>query len=159
MKASLLLGSSLIALAAAVTQARATVIIYSGAATTYTVPVTGTYDIVVEGAQGGNRVASSGGLGAQVGGDLTLTAGTVLDVVVGGMGYGGAGGGGSFLYAAAGRMLLAVAGGGGGGSYHGGDGYGGRSQTSGGTPGDSVGAAAPAGAAAPVAPTFMFSTR
>jgi hypothetical protein len=95
---------------------------YTGAMQTYTVATTGVYDITLAGGQGGANWYGGGGLGAVVGGDVTLTAGTTLDIVVGGQGINGqsypgawasSGGGGSFLLTSGGA-LLAVAGGGGG---------------------------------------------
>ena len=95
----------------------------SGAAVgAYTVATTGIYDIVAYGAQGGG---TGGGLGAEIGGDFYLTAGEVLDIVVGGQGAsasddlsGSGGGGGSFVFevngAGAPDTTLVVAGGGGG---------------------------------------------
>ena len=62
---------------------------YTGAIQTYTVPLTGIYDITAAGAEGGEAWAhglSAGGLGAVLSGEVMLTAGTTLDVVVGGMG-------------------------------------------------------------------------
>ena len=92
----------------------------------WTVPATGNYRIKVAGAHGGNNtygVASTptGGKGAVVSGDMTLTSGTVLAIVVGqpgvtntsGQGSSG-GGGGSFVYLTATNTLLFAAGGGGG---------------------------------------------
>lgn len=81
--------------------------------TTFTAPVTGVYDILAFGAQGGagrdGRDFESGGLGAEVGGDFNLTAGEVLSVVIGGMGGGGAGlsagGGGGSLNTAFANMI------------------------------------------------------
>ena len=77
---------------------------YTGAIQQYTVTSSGTYHFSVAGAQGGaSGDGDYGGDGALVSGDVHLTAGTVLDIVVGGQGgtgnvsegYGG--GGGSFL--------------------------------------------------------------
>jgi hypothetical protein len=49
---------------------------------TYTVPATGVYQLTADGAQGGGTLnESAGGLGADVGGDVTLTAGTASDVM------------------------------------------------------------------------------
>jgi hypothetical protein len=102
--------------------------------TTFTAPVTGVYDILAFGAQGGagrdGRDFESGGLGAEVGGDFNLTAGEVLSVVIGGMGGGGAGlsaggggGGGTFVLTSTTTALLIAGGGGGGaGSGEGGSG-------------------------------------
>jgi hypothetical protein len=60
---------------------------YSGSVVTYTVTTTGVYNIIAAGAQGGSGgagiIGGPGGLGAVVGGDVFLTAGTVLDIVVG----------------------------------------------------------------------------
>ena len=68
----------------------------------------------------GAAPANSGGLGASVSGEVSLTQGTVLDIVVGEQGgtgstTDGGGGGGSFVYVTAALQPLAVAGGGGGG--------------------------------------------
>ena len=88
----------------------------------YTVSYSGFYDIFSAGAQGGGAQSNSslGGHGASVDALIYLGAGTVLNLVVGGVGgtdlYGGGGGGGSFVYTAAG-VLLEAAGGGGGAGY------------------------------------------
>ncbi len=85
----------------------------------WTVPVTGTYTIEAYGAQGYSADASySGGLGAYMSGEFSLTAGQVLKVLVGQLGVGtsgvsGSGGGGSFVTYSDNTPLL-VAGGGGG---------------------------------------------
>jgi hypothetical protein len=84
---------------------------YTGSVVSYTVPTTETYYIFTAGAQGGSTLYGSGGLGAVTSGDVWLTAGTTLEIVVGGMGgsgnlnpllyannEGGGGGGGSFVY-------------------------------------------------------------
>jgi hypothetical protein len=64
-----------------------TVFSYSGKLQTFTVPTTGTYDIVAEGAQGGfTDSVSIPGKGAEVGGDFQLTAGEMLSIVAGGQG-------------------------------------------------------------------------
>lgn len=97
---------------------------FSGAIATYDVTTSGIYDITAFGAQGGNGYGP-GGNGAEIGGNLSLTSGETLQILVGGMGgeiapgtgWGG-GGGGSFV--ALGSSLstsspLVVAGGGGGG--------------------------------------------
>ena len=89
------------------------------------VPVTGNYRIRVAGASGQNSSNGVGGQGMIVQSDYPLTAGTVLNIVVGQQGLptvltgsfnGGAGGGGSFVYTGAigGGGLLSAAGGGGG---------------------------------------------
>ena len=76
---------------------------YTGAIQTYTVPLTGIYDITAAGAEGGEsaQLFAPGGFGGILSGDVMLTAGTTLDVVVGGQGgtglLSGGGGGGSFM--------------------------------------------------------------
>jgi hypothetical protein len=101
---------------------------YAGAIIqTFTVQTTGVYDITAFGAQGGNASLGNrtGGLGAEMGGDFTLPAGAVIDVVAGGMGggalySGSGGGGGSFVFVPPNPALgqsylpLVIAGGGGG---------------------------------------------
>ena len=83
------------------------------------VPTTGPYWIEAKGARGGNS-AKNGGGGTTVRGKFTLTAGQVLNVVVGQMGkdisgsYGASGGGGSFVVTDTNSTPLIVAGGGGG---------------------------------------------
>ena len=102
---------------------------YSGSIVTYDVPTTGTYDITAYGAEGGVRIGSVPGLGAEIGGDFSLVSGDVLQILIGGVGSsssigtGISGGGGSFValgtsYEKATPLLVA---GGGGGA--GGDGY------------------------------------
>lgn len=93
----------------------------------WTVPATGNYRITTAGANGGNTAFSSGGSGIIVSCEVALTAGTVLNIVVGQQGTynnngntyvsSGSGGGGSFVYTGAigGGGLIAAAGGGGGG--------------------------------------------
>jgi hypothetical protein len=128
MRHRLLAGASLLALFAWDPAARATSFDYTGSLDTFTAPVAGTYRILAFGAQGGNSflnigvVLHSGGLGAEIGGDLTLTAGEVLQIAVGGAGgggggFGGGGGGGSFVIGP-GNMKLVIAGGGGGGGLN-----------------------------------------
>jgi hypothetical protein len=99
---------------------------YTGSIVEYTIPVTGIYDITAAGAQGGGgESGATGGSGAVISGDISLTAGTQLDIVVGGMGltgnfdgnWGGGGGGGSFVWVAGASLPLIVAGGGGGSGY------------------------------------------
>ena len=100
---------------------------YSGIVVTLTVPTTGVYAIVAAGAQGGDAAdtfpnPNVGGRGAIISGYVSLTAGTVLDIVVGGQGgpeslhYGTGGGGGTFVFEQSALQPLIVAGGGGGGS-------------------------------------------
>ncbi len=84
---------------------------------TMVVPTTGLYRIELWGASGG-QVATYSGLGSKVIGEVNMTAGSTLKVIVGQMGssYGTAnsdgGGGGSFVFEN--TTLLAAAGGGGG---------------------------------------------
>jgi hypothetical protein len=94
----------------------------------WTVPATDNYTIQASGARGGDGVglSASGNMGAIMQGDFALTAGDVLNIVVGqnggsGVGNsncGGGGGGGSFVYTGSigGTGLLIAAGGGGGGA-------------------------------------------
>jgi len=82
--------AALCASALLVANAKADLISYSGTIDTYTISTTGIYDITVAGAQGGTSFEGGGGLGAVISGDITLTAGTQLDIVVGGMGLTGA---------------------------------------------------------------------
>ena len=88
------------------------------------VPTTGVYRISATGAQGGSGdFGFDGGRGALIEGDFSLSAGTLLHIVVGEMGEGsmisgsggggGGGGGGSFIVDAFDNPLL-IAGGGGG---------------------------------------------
>eukprot|EP00041_Stephanoeca_diplocostata_P031752 m.996666 g.996666 ORF g.996666 m.996666 type:complete len:2211 (+) comp24021_c0_seq2:83-6715(+) len=97
----------------------------------FTVPSTGTWKITAFGAAGGYSKINSlyrGGQGAMVYGEFFLTAGTVLNIVVGQSGAnvsnwfpqanaGGGGGGGSFVYINGAELPMVVAGGGGGSSY------------------------------------------
>jgi hypothetical protein len=80
---------------------------YTGSVQTYVVPFSSFYAIYAEGAQGGGAEDGSiGGYGALVEGLDYLTAGTDLEIVVGGAGgygdfdglWGAGGGGGSFIY-------------------------------------------------------------
>jgi len=61
---------------------------YTGSVATFTVPTTGSYQILVFGAQGGagtfSSIVGAGGLGAEISGDFGLTAGDVLQIAVGG---------------------------------------------------------------------------
>jgi len=77
---------------------------YTGSVVEYTIPQTTFYFVSAIGAQGGDSFINgplSGGFGAGVGGEVYLTEGTELDIVVGGAGatsvFGG-GGGGSFVW-------------------------------------------------------------
>ncbi len=104
----------------------------SGGIQAWTVPATGTYSIVANGAQGGTQVYAPGfpgGLGARASGQFTLTAGQTVYVLVGQRGgdtkvviggndsidnAGPGGGGGSFVYTNATAALPMLAAGGGG---------------------------------------------
>ena len=118
---------------------------YTGKTETYTVPVTGLYDITAFGAQGGSGsplpgFVEPGGNGAEIGGDVELTQGEVLTVAVGGQGgngsgdlRGGGGGGGSFVVGPGNApLMIAGGGGGGGGDRRGFDGGPGQTGTAGG---------------------------
>jgi hypothetical protein len=89
-------------------------ITYMGSLQTYTVPTTGTYTITAYGAQGAASNQTSGGPGAEVGGSINLTAGQILDIIVGGQGgrfsEAGGGGGGTFIYLPCASNPLLVAG-------------------------------------------------
>jgi hypothetical protein len=102
-----------------------------GGIQTWTAPYTGGYRIEANGASGGSSPANAGGLGARMVGDFTLTAGTVLRILVGQAGISGlavfnsdaqqaagTGGGGSYVTTLANAPLV-VAGGGGGASQSG----------------------------------------
>ncbi|MGC6507364.1 MAG: glycine-rich protein [Myxococcota bacterium] len=89
------------------------------------VPASGSYEIIVSGAQGGpNHCGDSGGLGAEMKGDFVLSYGDWLNIIVGQSGVisssgncangGGGGGGGSFVWVDGESTPLIVAGGGGG---------------------------------------------
>jgi hypothetical protein len=115
---------------------------YTGIIEYDTIAVNGTYVITASGAQGGNSTITGehGGLGAAVGGDIYLTSGTVLEIIVGNAGgnsaSGGAGGGGgSFVFETFSDTALTpilVAGGGGGAGLAGQGATGGTSRTGGG---------------------------
>jgi hypothetical protein len=80
---------------------------FTGSIVSFTAPVTGVYDVDAFGAQGGVNAGIPGpsaGLGAEAGGQFSLTAGQMLSILVGGQGGngspldgGGGGGGGSFV--------------------------------------------------------------
>src|SRR5580658_10499965 len=95
----------------------------TGSEQQFTAPTAGEYDIVAYGGAGGGSSISgtTGGLGAQMGGDFTLTAGEILDIYVGGAGQtgfsAGDGGGGSFVVVDSTATPLVVAGGGGGANF------------------------------------------
>ena len=89
----------------------------TGGKQVWTVPVTGTYRIEAQGAQGKSAQSGMvGGKGARMRGDFYLTAGTSLTIVVGQLGTdnGCSGGGGGGTYVARGTTAMLVAGGGGG---------------------------------------------
>jgi hypothetical protein len=120
MKLPLMLSASLLALCAACSSAKAGVtdFTYTGGFQSFTAPSTGLYDILAYGAQGGSSSRSAGGNGAEIGGNLMLTANEVLQIAVGGMGannHGAGGGGGSFVVGPNSTPLV-IAGGGGGAS-------------------------------------------
>ena len=87
---------------------------FTGTVVDFTAPTTGLYSITAFGAQGGN----GGGFGAEIGGTLSLTAGDILEIAVGGQGGSvggtGGGGGGTFVFDETTDTLLVAAGGGGG---------------------------------------------
>lgn len=125
------IGSVVVGLGVLATAARADIIIGPTAFNlqAYTVPATGIYDITAYGAQGW-----LGGYGAVIGGDVKLTVGETLAILVGFTGGspgeliggpppgngGGGGGGGTFVVL--GNTPLVVAGGGGGEGVIGGNG-------------------------------------
>ncbi len=112
----LLAGVSALAILASAAESNADVFPVPGMFS-FTAPVSGEYALELLGASGGASTISGapGGLGAEVSGDVFLTAGDNLALYVGGRGsdgYGGGGGGGSFVFLA--TNVLAAAGGGGG---------------------------------------------
>jgi Ca2+-binding RTX toxin-like protein len=119
MKHGMLAASSVLGLPMTAGAAHAaTVIDFTGNEVTYDVTQSGVYDITAYGAQGGDGYEGGvGGQGAEIGGDITLTKGETLTILVGGFGGpapgGGGGGGGSFVVGPGDTPLL-VAGGGGG---------------------------------------------
>jgi hypothetical protein len=112
----------------------------TGSLQTATVAESGEYQITLYGAAGGSGLNNAGGAGAEVVVDIDLTAGTVLDIVVGEEGAStqpqGGGGGASAVYIPGeAPVAIAVAGGGGGGSYYGSGGPGLASDPNGEAPG------------------------
>lgn len=92
----------------------------------WAVPTTGTYRIEAWGARGGNNADGyTGGLGARMRGDFSLTEGEVIEILIGQIGFdttttcGGANGGGGTFVVKSGAVqnsdILVIAGGGGGG--------------------------------------------
>ena len=140
-RAMLLAGVSALAMLACVAEADAETFLFTGGEQSFPVLVSGEYALDVFGASGGN---ATGGRGAEVSGDIFLTAGETLTLFVGGRGQnghnplGGGGGGGAFVFL--GTSVLAVAGGGGGGTP-GFDGGPGQAGTAGGMGGGASGGA------------------
>jgi len=98
---------------------------YTGNSSTYTVPYTGLYSFTAYGAQGGNASnGKAGGKGGSVTGNVWLTKGDVITIIVGGQnGYNGGGsatyssygnGGGYTILSSSQKGTLLIAGGGGG---------------------------------------------
>jgi hypothetical protein len=126
-KALFLAGASALAILAGAAEANAatTVFNFTGGLQTFIAPVTGVYEIDAFGASGGGNHHVPGGLGAEVSGDVLLTQGDNLTILVGGrgsanVGDSGGGGGGSFIFYESAGLLAAVGGGGGGAGYGGG---------------------------------------
>jgi Glycine rich protein len=126
----LLAGASALAILASAAEANAETFAFTGGLQSFTVSVSGEYAVQVLGASGGNFpfTVSRGGFGAEVNGDIFLTAGETLTLLVGGQGASSSathrGGGGSFVFD--GATVLVVAGGGGGaGAYENVDSFGG----------------------------------
>jgi hypothetical protein len=99
-------------------EANAETFTFTGGVQTFMASVSGEYAVELlgaSGASGQNSNLDAGGLGAEVSGDVFLTAGEDLTLFVGGNGgtgtLAGGGGGGSFIFS--GADILAVAGGGG----------------------------------------------
>jgi hypothetical protein len=119
-RAMLLAGVSALAILACAGGAKADPPFTTPGMFSFVAPATGEYSLEAFGASGGDTPSegTSGGLGAEVSGDLFLTAGQDLTLFVGGHGQNGVsdgtggGGGGSFVFF--GTNVLAVAGGGGG---------------------------------------------
>ncbi len=117
----------------------------SGSLQNCTVGTTGKYTILAKGASGGGNtgLGTTGGNGASIQGDVYLTSGEVINIMVGqtgGNGTGGGGGGGSYAVKSTGTVPLVVAGGGGGGhSVNGGGGQASNNGTSSGGAGSSYG--------------------
>jgi PEP-CTERM motif len=129
MKRGLSAGALFLGVLSAGGAAQATTFLFTGTVQTFDVTTTGVYDITAYGAQGGGGfpMVGAGGLGAEIGGDVTLTAGSILSFLIGGSGapggppgriFGVGGGGGTFVVLnGTAPTLLAVAGGGGGGNF------------------------------------------
>lgn len=83
---TLLAGVSALAIAVASSEAGAATFDFTGSEVLWTVLTSGLYDIVADGAQGGNSNTrdgqpSHGGLGAEAGGEIVLASGTSLTVL------------------------------------------------------------------------------
>jgi PEP-CTERM motif len=137
-KAFLFAGASALAILASAAEANAETFTIPGHAS-FIASMTGVYVVEVLGAGGGNATLQGtlGARGAEVSGDIFLTAGELLPLFVGGQGLsgtaGGGGGGGSFVFD--GTDVLAVAGGGGGAAFtRGGPGQAGKSGQAGAGP-------------------------
>ena len=83
----------------------------------WTVPSSGVYSIEAKGAKGGDNGANAGGHGAYVYGEVLLSGGDVLEIVVGqegvtGTGSASGGGGGTYVVKQTGNNPLVIAGGG-----------------------------------------------
>src|SRR5580693_9245900 len=119
----LLAGASALAILASAAEANAETFAFTGAVQSFTASVSGEYAVELLGASGGNN----GGLGAEVSGDVFLTGGEDLTLVVGGQGGagglgGGGGGGGNPVIGGVGGPGLAGTSGRKGGSVYGGKG-------------------------------------
>ncbi len=91
---------------------------FTGGMQTYTVPA-GVSSIQIEayGAQGGNAIGTTGGLGASMQGEFAVTPGQVFDILVGEMPTtSNSGGGGTFVVEQGTNTPYIIAGGGGGGA-------------------------------------------
>jgi hypothetical protein len=86
-RAMLLAGVSALAMLAGVAEAKADPPFITPGMFSFTVPTTGEYALDVLGASGGaGGDGGGGGLGAEVSGDIVLTAGETLTLFVGGQG-------------------------------------------------------------------------
>src|SRR5262249_19622748 len=84
----LLAGASALAILASAAEANAATVVFNltGGLQTFIAPVTGIYEFDVFGASGGSNGNASGGLGAEVSGDVMLVKGGGLTILVGGQG-------------------------------------------------------------------------
>ena len=90
---------------------------FTGGFQSFLIPDTATYQFNVAGAGGGGNSGYLGGHGAIISGNINLTAGTLINIVIGGVGFsGGGGGGGTFIYIDQSNPLMIAGGGGGAGS-------------------------------------------